>query len=270
MSVPRHGYLSLGQLQDAEAAVKEAKSKGFDSALTGSSELYSLAFIKNDTQQMAQQLALVAGKPGEEDPLLEMEANTAAYFGHLARSEDFSLQAIDSAKHAKEEETAATYTARSALHNALFGRASDARKRAASALVHDAGRDTRYVAALAFAYAAGDREAEALTKSLAKDYPEDTIVQFNYLRLYVLSLRSSAGMLARRFKGLSLPSSTNWDRVSGYIPHTCGQKRTLPSVKTAQQPQSSRKLSTTGRLMRKRSAERENALQPCGRRALCR
>jgi predicted Zn-dependent protease len=195
-------YLSLDRLQDAEAAVKEARSKGFDSALTGSPELYSLAFIKNDTEQMAQQLALAAGSPGEEDPLLEMEAATAAYFGHLARSEDFSARAIDSAKHANEQETSATYMARSALRSALFGRAADARRRADSALTQYAGRDTKYVAALALAYAGGDREAEALAKGLAKDFPEDTIVQFNYLPTLSAKLAIQRGDAAQAIEGL--------------------------------------------------------------------
>ena len=207
-------YLSLGRLQDAEAAVKEARSKGFDSALTASGLLYFLAFVKNDTQQMAQQVALVAGKPGEEDSLLEMEADTAAYFGHFARSEDFSQRAIDSAEHAKEKETAATYTARSALRSALFGRAADARKRAASALSHDAGLETRCAAALALIYAGGDSEAEALAKALSKDFPEDTTVQFNYLPILRAKLAVQRGDAAEAIEGLKV--ATKYELGSGF------------------------------------------------------
>jgi len=43
------------------------------------------------------------------------------------------------------------------------------------------GRDLQYFAALAFAYARDDARAKALANDLDKSYPEDTIVQFNYL-----------------------------------------------------------------------------------------
>jgi predicted Zn-dependent protease len=44
-----------------------------------------------------------------------------------------------------------------------------------------AGRDAQYGAALALAYAGDDARAQALTDDLGKRFPEDTIVQFNYL-----------------------------------------------------------------------------------------
>jgi hypothetical protein len=44
-----------------------------------------------------------------------------------------------------------------------------------------AGHDVEYVAVLALAYAGDGRRAEALTDDLGKQYPEDTIVRFNYL-----------------------------------------------------------------------------------------
>ena len=207
-------YLSLDRLQDAEALVKEAESKGFDSALTGYGTLYSIAFLKNDTQQMSQQLALVAGKPGEEDSLLEMEADTAAYFGHLARSEDFSQRAIDSAEHARENETAATYRARAALRSALFGRTADARRRAASASSQYAGLETRYAAALALAYAGDDKEAEALAKGLAGDSPEDTIVQFDYLPTLRAKLAIQRGDAVQAIEGLK--AATKYELGSGF------------------------------------------------------
>ena len=42
-------------------------------------------------------------------------------------------------------------------------------------------RQHRRIAALAFAYARDDARAKVLADDLDKSYPEDTIVQFNYL-----------------------------------------------------------------------------------------
>ncbi len=49
------------------------------------------------------------------------------------------------------------------------------------ALKHSTGRDLQYFAALALAYARDDARAKALADDLDKRFPEDTIVQFNYL-----------------------------------------------------------------------------------------
>ncbi len=49
------------------------------------------------------------------------------------------------------------------------------------ALKLSTGRDLQYFAALAFAYASDDARAKALADDLDKRFPEDTIVQFNYL-----------------------------------------------------------------------------------------
>jgi predicted Zn-dependent protease len=130
---------------------------------------------------MAQQVARSAGQPGVEDELMGLEAETAAYSGRLRDARDFSRRAMDSAERAQEKEAAATYSALSGLREALFGNAEEARRRTTLAMRRSAGRDVQYGAALAFAYAGDDRRAEALTDGLGKRFPEDTIVQFNYL-----------------------------------------------------------------------------------------
>ena len=152
-----------------------------DSALTDYGAIYSVAFLKNDAEEMARQVALVAGKPGEQESLLEMEADTAAYSGHLGKAQQLSLRAVESSEHAGEHETASTDTALSALRNAMFGKAAFARKQAAFAMGRSAGRDTGYAAALAFSYAGYDRQAQTLMEDLGRQFPEDTVVQFHYL-----------------------------------------------------------------------------------------
>ena len=69
----------------------------------------------------------------------------------------------------------------SGLREAWFGNTDEARRRATLALKLSSGRDLQYFAALAFAYARDDARAKALADNLDKSFPEDTIVQFNYL-----------------------------------------------------------------------------------------
>ena len=174
-----HGHLFLNQLDKARAVVKEARTKSLDSAL--GSVPYEIAVVGGDTEEMARQLALAANKPELEDLLLALEGDTAAYSGHLGRAREFARKAVESAERTGERATAACYYAASALREALFGYTAEARREAANAKKRSSGRDVDYGVALALAYAGDDTQERALADELAKKYPEDTVVQFNYL-----------------------------------------------------------------------------------------
>ena len=62
-----------------------------------------------------------------------------------------------------------------------MGNKAVARKQANVALDHSTGRDVQYGAALAFALTNDSTRARSLADDLARRFPEDTIVQFNYL-----------------------------------------------------------------------------------------
>lgn len=143
--------------------------------------LYRLAFLQNDAAGMARQVAAAKGQPGLEDQLLGYAAETAGYHGQLAKSRDFTEQAMASAQRAGNQESTATYLAMSGLREALYGNRDEAGRRGAAALHRAPARDVQYGVALAFAYAGNDAQAEALAGQLASEYPEDTLVQFNYL-----------------------------------------------------------------------------------------
>jgi eukaryotic-like serine/threonine-protein kinase len=185
-------YLLLSRVEDAAASAKEAHTKGLDSNLAPI--LYGIAFYRDDTAEMVRQVASAADKPGEEDLLLALQADTAAYFGHLGKAQEFSRRAADSARQVGENETAAGYYAVFALREALFGDAATARRQAAIAKERSTGRDMDYGVALALAYAGEVDQAQALADELGKRFPEDTVVQVNYvptLRAKLALLRSS-------------------------------------------------------------------------------
>src|SRR5438445_8974152 len=135
-------YLSLNRLKEAQATAKEMQAKSLDSPNL-SFTLYALAFLQNDAEGMAQQVAWSAGKPGVEDALLGAEADTAAYLGLLGKAREFSRRAVASAEHAHEQETAASdeAEAEAALREALFGNTAEATQRTAAAIGLSAGRD---------------------------------------------------------------------------------------------------------------------------------
>jgi len=173
-------YIALNRLDEAKAMYEQANQRKLSFTGYGVS-LYQMAFLQHDSAGLAQQAAAALARPGTEDEVLASEAETAAYHGQLKKAQDLSGQAMDSAERADEQEAAATYLAMSALRDALFGNAHEARQRATLALKRSTGRDVQYAVALAFAFAADNARAEALARQLARKYPEDTLVQFNYL-----------------------------------------------------------------------------------------
>jgi tetratricopeptide (TPR) repeat protein len=170
-------YLLLNRDEDAAALAREAHGKGLDSGL--GLILYSLAFYRNDTAEMSRQVAAGAGKPDQEYLMLALEADTAAYFGHLGRARELSRQASSSAKRAGENEISATYEAVAALREGLFGNANRAGQRTALAKERSGGPDKYYAVVLALAYT-GD-ESQGLADNFNESFPENTVVQFNYL-----------------------------------------------------------------------------------------
>ncbi len=174
------GYVSLDRLDEAATIFQQAKTHGFDSPNLHLNR-YQLAFVQGDTATMAREAAWGSGKPGIEDVFLYFQSDTAAYAGRLAQANDFTARAVASAEQAGEKETAASYQAEAALREAVVGDVAQARSQAAAALKISNGRDTEAAAALALALAGDAAQAQKFADDLAKQYPEDTVVQFNYL-----------------------------------------------------------------------------------------
>jgi eukaryotic-like serine/threonine-protein kinase len=173
-------YVHLNRFDEASAAASEAITKNLDSPDLHL-YLYQLAFVQNDSAGMARQATWAMDKPGTENTELYLQANSAAYSGQLAKARELSRQAVAAAERAEEKELAAGYEAAAALWEAFFGNSSEARQHATAAIVLSNGRDALYVAALALAIAGDSARAQGLADDLAKRFPEDTIVQFNYL-----------------------------------------------------------------------------------------
>src|SRR5450432_2085490 len=200
------GYIHLKRLDEARAAADDALSKNLDSPDLRLN-LYQLAFLKNDLPGMAQQVAWAMGKPGKENLMLYMEADTAAYSGKLAAAREFSRQAAASVAHAGEKEMQAGCEAAAALWEALYGNVPQARTHASATLANSIGRDAQYATALALALIGNSAYAAAFADDLAKRFPDDTIVRFNYLpTLHAQIALNSPGGAAKAVEALAIAS----------------------------------------------------------------
>jgi eukaryotic-like serine/threonine-protein kinase len=173
-------FVCLNRLDEARVTAEEAQAKKLDSPYLRV-VLYQLAFLKNDSAAMAQHLAWAAGKPGIEDTLLAMHADSIAYAGQIRKAEEFTRQAVASATHADEKETAALYEAEAGVRRALVGDTNLAKQHAAAALAMTDGRDVRFLAAITLAFAGDNSKVQLLANDFTKRFPEDTVVKFTYL-----------------------------------------------------------------------------------------
>ncbi len=143
--------------------------------------LYLVAFLEHDQSVMEREAAWAIDKPEVENVVLYSQSCTKAFYGDLKKARELSRFASNSAIRAGQKETAAGYRADAALREALFGNVSDAQRGIRTALETSSGQDVQAAAALAYAFAGDQSRARSIADSLAKKFPENTLVQSNYL-----------------------------------------------------------------------------------------
>jgi hypothetical protein len=97
-------YINVNRLNDARQTIQEAQQKNFDD-LNIRSDLYSLAFLSGDSAEMERDVAWGAGRPNDEDQMLNTHADTHAYYGRLGKARDLARRASDSAVRSDAKET---------------------------------------------------------------------------------------------------------------------------------------------------------------------
>ena len=182
----------LNRLDDAKAVYEQGRARQLQNGFPDS-VMYVLAFAEGDAKGMQQHFDASMGKPGIEDILLTMQSDTEAYYGRLGRAREFSQRAVESARKNGAKDTAAFWQAYAALHEAEFGNAAEASRRAEAALSLTPGRDVRVLAAMALARAGNTTEANKLAESLNQEFPLDTVMQSNVLPTIRAMLALSRG-----------------------------------------------------------------------------
>ena len=188
-------YMALEHLDEAEKTLERASDRKLETP-----DLfilrYAIAFMHNDNVAMERMAAEAQDKPGVDDWMANAAGFVFAYSGHLEEARKMSRRAADLARKAERRDTEALYEADEAVREALFGNVSEAKQRAGSALELSKSRDVEYGAAFALARSGDSARSQALTEDLARRFPEDTRVQFNYLptlrALLVLNRSQSA------------------------------------------------------------------------------
>jgi serine/threonine protein kinase/tetratricopeptide (TPR) repeat protein len=184
-------YLSLNRLDEARATAQEARDRSLDSP-TMHMSMYQVNFVQHDMGAADREITGLIGKPFFDGVARVFQADTARYNGQFAKARELSQRAVDSLR-VDEKETAAAAQAEGALQEALAGNMSFAKQGAKAALQLSNGRDVSWISALALALAGDSGQVARLTSDLAKRFPEDTIMQTQYLPMIRAATALSAG-----------------------------------------------------------------------------
>ncbi len=141
---------------------------------------YYLAFFNGDRAGMEREIVRAAGEH-VDDWMAHNQAMVLARSGQMRLAHTMWERAIAMAQQAGKRENAALYNAAEAVCHAHFGNEAAAIERAHVALKLAKGRDVEYAAAYALALSGDSSGPQRLAADLAKRFPEDTPVQFEYL-----------------------------------------------------------------------------------------
>ncbi len=142
---------------------------------------YFVAFLRGTDDELRRTAEAARKSPSAEDMILHLEALALARSGRLQEARRMSAVPIEIAQQASRRERAGLFEAARAVWEAFYGNAVAARQNATRALELGRGREVDYAAAFALALSGDLPKARALAEDLAREFPEDTSVQFMYL-----------------------------------------------------------------------------------------
>jgi len=187
-------YTALQRLEEAQNILALAFARKLDDPPMHAN-LYALAFLRGDADAMEREMAWSVGKPGGEDTLLALEADTQAYAGSLRKARELSLRAVESAQKAQLTEPAAIWQGISALREAVYGNPKEASNGAEKVLeLAPASKDAQILAILVFARVGDARRAQTMADDLAAGHISNSVVQWAWLP----TIRAQAALRAQK------------------------------------------------------------------------
>ena len=172
--------ITLGRTAEARVVLDQATGRGAASEAIPLAR-FLIAALAGDVTAIEGLASSNAGKPWEGLTVIA-QAQTAGYFGQLAKARGFERDAVE-----RRLLAAPAVMANVALMEAVFGLNGPALSRAETAFKLDSGRRTSESCALASALAGSPDTAEAMLAGLLHRFPDDTMLN----RIWVPSIRGA-------------------------------------------------------------------------------
>jgi tetratricopeptide (TPR) repeat protein len=206
--------LYLNRLEEALVTLRRAaerKLESPDSVLVQ----YFVAFLKGNEEELRRTGAAARKRPGVEDIVSHLDALALARSGRLEDARRVASVPVEIAQRSGRRERAGLFEAGRAVWEALYGNAAAARQSAGTALALGTSREVDYAAAFALALADDLPQSRTLAEHLAREFPEDTSVQFLYLPTLRALFSLNAGDPAATLQALQIAS--RYDLALGRI-----------------------------------------------------
>ena len=171
--------IALGRLKEAKAVAIEAQAQNMDLPINHNN-VYLIAFLERDRAGMEREAAWALGKSELEGIMLYSQACTSAYFGEMNQSREILKRASNSAIAGDLNWPRPTALMAPSMRPCTE-RPQQAERALQTVPIAGSGQDAQAAVAMAYAFAGDRGRAQALADRLAKQYPENTLVQFNYL-----------------------------------------------------------------------------------------
>jgi serine/threonine protein kinase/tetratricopeptide (TPR) repeat protein len=173
--------LMLNRLDDVLLTLRLAAERKLESAQLLQTQ-YFVAFLTGNENELRRTVTAARTSPATEDTISHIEALALARSGQLQDARRMAAVAVQIAQKSGPRERAGLFEAATAVWEAFYGNAAAARQSATRALdLGRGGREVDYAAAFALALAGDLPQSRALAQDLAREFPEDTSVQFMYL-----------------------------------------------------------------------------------------
>jgi eukaryotic-like serine/threonine-protein kinase len=176
-----NSLLALQQLEESRTVIRQAHSRKIDGLLLHTA-LYDLAFLTGDAAAITAEEHWMQDQPQYEHFGYSVASDSKAYTGHLRDARELTRMAVDSSINADSKETGAIWYENAALREAAFGEPKEAKLAAKNGLKMDpTSVNVGVEAALAYALAGDNAQAESLANALSKRFSLDTQVRSVWL-----------------------------------------------------------------------------------------
>src|SRR6266581_369211 len=214
-------YIALQRLEEAQSILDQAFARKLDDP-SMHADLYALAFLRGKPAGMEREIAWSAGKPGGEDTLLALRADTEAYAGHVRKARELSRRAVEVAQNAQLTEPAAIWQGMAALREAVYGNLEEARKDADKVLdLAPKSRDAQILAILVLTRAGDARRAQTMLDDLAAANVSNTVVQSAWVPTIRAQAEMVGGKPVKALELLDLVKPYERGQLIGNLSYSC-------------------------------------------------
>ncbi len=175
-------YLSLGQLDLARQEIERAHKLGLDTSTDVIWVHLLTYFMLGDSQAVKRYVAQSVGRP-DQYLVTQLLAATQQISGQYKEASATFQQAFDQAGRAKAPDAQAAILVLMAEGKGFAGLCEDNEQLVKRALGLDKSKQTASMAALSLAICGNGKQGVAMMEELSRKFPEDTMIQNDYLPL---------------------------------------------------------------------------------------